>query len=331
MESQLVFTDSRIISNSEIWNQISAKKSENLARVIRQLRDGDNLSWLEKATPVLWFAKSERYPPSDPAELFEHTELWYREVNVKLPYWTVIEKRIENGTGYGDHSANDVVTRLFERGGIASGTAGFEMHYDADQKFKKPAPLLWRLGLFPLFGEIQPASANLVFLPMEFWYHSTYNYTGIYFGNHFGDWESFLILFAASDINGKIEVNPVAYHTSAHGGGTWHCKKDLTFENGRLQLFSAVGTHATYATPGLHFQGLYPDIARRDVAWNAFEHLRPLVREPYYGFSGSWGATSFVHWMNGPIPPGPKFKFLPGVEPEKARAQFNEFIASCPL
>jgi hypothetical protein len=331
VESRYVFTPSAIITDTEVWNRIASEKTDKIKYLIKRLRDGDSDPWLNAAAPVIWMSKDEKYPPSDPAELFEYSELWYREVNPLLPYLTVTEKRIAPGEDVNAHTPFDVVTRLFERGGIASGTAGFEYRYDRSQKLSRPAPLLWRLSLAPLFAEIQPQAEDEALIAVEFWYHNAYNYTGIFFGNHFGDWESFLILFSVKDKGGAPEIIPVAYNTSAHGGGTWRCKKDLLFENGRLQLFSAVGTHATYPTPGTHFNGIYPDITRRDTPWNTFELMRPLMREPYYGFSGSWGATSFVHWMNGPIPPGPRFKYLPRTVPESARAQWNDFIASCPL
>ena len=248
VERQYVFTDSFTIEDTEIWNKITTQKTVIIKAAVDRLRDGDTSAWLSEAVPMIWYSADEKFPPSDPAELLNFTELWYREVNPHFPFWTASEKRVALGETVDSHSPNDVVTRLFERGGINNGTAGFEYRYDAGQKLQSPAPLLWRLSLSPLFAEIQPDNPKRALVPVEFWYHSAYNYTGIYFGNHFGDWESFLILFAVNEIAGAAEIKPVAYNTSAHGGGTWHCKKDLLFENGRLQLFSATGTHGTPST-----------------------------------------------------------------------------------
>lgn len=330
VERLFVFSASRIIEDTEYWNEMARHKTPALAELIHSVETGEAPPWLADSAPLIWWHETEKYPASDPVELLQSSHIWYRKVSYLIPFWTVTELQLgPDEKSVEKHSPQDVVTRLYELGGINNGLAGFELRYDPDQKLVKPAPLLWRLGFSPLFKVVQPEANNKILLPIEFWSHNSYNYTGIYFGNHFGDWESFLILFEVSDKNSELIATPLYYNTSAHGHGDWHCKKDLSFENHRLQLYSAVGTHATYTSPGTHYNGIYPDHASRGKPWETWKLLRPLVKEPYYGFSGSWGATSFVHWMNGPLPPGPKFKYLPGVPADKVKAQYDEFVTAC--
>jgi hypothetical protein len=58
--------------------------------------------------------------------------------------------------------------------------------------------------------------------------------------------------------------------------------------------------------------------------------VRSLYLENYYGFSGSWGRTSYIDFQNAPIPPGPDFKYLPReIDTEKAYQQLMIVADSC--
>ncbi|KAF5384561.1 hypothetical protein D9757_006429 [Collybiopsis confluens] len=69
---------------------------------------------------------------------------------------------------------------------------------------------------------------------------------GMHFGNHIGDWEHNMIRFN----DGK----PIGMYYSQHSDGqafVWDDSK-LSKENGRPIVYSALGSHANYASPGNH-------------------------------------------------------------------------------
>jgi hypothetical protein len=263
--------------------------------------------------------------------------LWYRKINRLFPF--VNDELVDLGKFdpatfhtliHDGHTPADDVTRLMETGGIENGYAGFELRYDPYITPKLPAPLFWRLGHHPLFEKIQPDDPNRAFVPVEFWYHFNYNDTRWVVANHFGDWESVLFVFDVRSENGKISAKPVVVATSAHGGSHWHCEKNLSHRGEKAELFDAWGTHATYAEPGTHWRIIYPDIAAKGEAWETWKLMRPIVKENFYGFSGSWGETSYVYYQNAPLPPGPHFKFLPADgNLENSVSDFKKILKDC--
>lgn len=107
-----------------------------------------------------------------------------------------------------------------------------------------------------------------------FWFYF-YSYNlgttvfNIRFGNHVGDWEHSLIRF-------KNSV-PQAVFFSAHSGGLaydWNAveKGKGKGREGRPILYSAVGSHAMYATPGRHSYilpfGLLADVTDKGPLWD---------------------------------------------------------------
>ena len=179
---------------------------------------------------------------------------------------------------------------------------------------------------------------------------------GVRFGNHVADWEHTLIRFK----DGK----PQDVFLSEHNFGdayAWHAlEKYLPNPDGsgtmigswsnrtaarkatRPVVYSAAGSHAMYATPGLHPYilpwGLLHDETDRGPLWdptlnvNAFtydldtDHLRAATHNPkaptnWFHFNGHWGDKRWplsdsrqyqvagqYHYVNGPT--GPKSKFL---------------------
>ncbi|KAI1001510.1 hypothetical protein K3495_g6688 [Podosphaera aphanis] len=92
---------------------------------------------------------------------------------------------------------------------------------------------------------------------------------GIRYGNHIGDWEHALIRFHKGV--------PKAVFCSAHSGGlayAWKAVEKGRGKNrsGRPVLYSAVGSHALYATPGRHPYvlpfGMLADVTDRGPLWD---------------------------------------------------------------
>ena len=178
----------------------------------------------------------------------------------------------------------------------------------------------------------------------------------IRFGNHVGDWEHTLIRFK----NGK----PIQVFLSEHNFGDAYAWQALekyvpdpigegtmigTWSNNsatqiakRPVVYSAVGSHAMYATPGLHPYilpwGMLHDQTDRGPLWDpalnsksflyspSNKTLLPSSRNPraptsWFDYAGHWGDKYYAlndprqyrfagqyHYVNGPS--GPKFKNL---------------------
>ncbi|GIJ98979.1 vacuolar protein sorting-associated protein 62 [Aspergillus viridinutans] len=154
------------------------------------------------------------------------------------------------------------------------------------------------------------------------------------FGNHIGDWEHCLVRF----YNGK----PKALFFSAHSAGEAYSYEAVEKIGQRPVIYSAVGTHAMYATPGVHSYvlpwGLLHDQTDRGPLWDpllnshmytydyANDTLRastasPLAPTEWFYFNGHWGDKFYplgdrrqyrfagqYHYVNGPL--GPRFKHL---------------------
>ncbi|KAH6675421.1 hypothetical protein B0J14DRAFT_362372 [Halenospora varia] len=129
-------------------------------------------------------------------------------------------------------------------------------------------------------GGYSPAPAILVLVDKghgildAFWFYF-YSYNlgttvlNIRFGNHIGDWEHSLIRF----VNGV----PKAVFFSAHSGGLAYSynaveKGKGKGREGRPVLYSALGSHAMYATPGTHPYvlpfGLLADVTDKGPLWD---------------------------------------------------------------
>ncbi|KAG8532474.1 uncharacterized protein KY384_002351 [Bacidia gigantensis] len=200
-------------------------------------------------------------------------------------------------------------------------------------------------GSKPTHGGYSPAPAILITVPKgnntldAFWFffysfnrgNSVFN---IRFGNHVGDWEHTLIRFQ----HGR----PAAVFFSEHNFGSAYSYHAVEKIGKRPVLYSAVGTHAMYATSGLHPYilplGLLHDETDRGPLWDpalntksyTFDHVactvRPSMRNPdaetgWFYYNGHWGDKHYplddgrqygfvgeYHYVNGPL--GPRFKHL---------------------
>ncbi|KAI1402253.1 hypothetical protein F4819DRAFT_455025 [Hypoxylon fuscum] len=166
---------------------------------------------------------------------------------------------------------------------------------------------------------------------------------GTRYGNHVGDWEHCMIRFESGV--------PRAVFFSEHEGGqayAWHAveKRGNETEIQRPVIYSAVGSHAMYATPGNHPYvlpfGILKDVTDRGPLWDPAKNLRGYwydytikrddeglepVKENadaptnWFHYNGTWGDKLYglddvrqwrlfgqYHYVTGPQ--GPKFKNL---------------------
>ncbi|KAJ5988192.1 Vacuolar protein sorting-associated protein 62 [Penicillium waksmanii] len=152
------------------------------------------------------------------------------------------------------------------------------------------------------------------------------------FGNHVGDWEHCLMRFH----NGK----PKAMFFSAHNGGEAYRYEAIEKIGQRPVIYSAEGSHAMYATAGVHEYilpwGLLHDVTDRGPLWDPLQNkqaytyanntlrastVNPKSPTEWFFFRGHWGDKFYplgdrrqyrfagqYHFVNGPL--GPRFKNL---------------------
>lgn len=156
----------------------------------------------------------------------------------------------------------------------------------------------------------------------------------IRFGNHVGDWEHTAIRFQHGV--------PKAVFFSEHEFGSAFTYAAVEKIGKRPIIYSATGTHAMYATPGIHAYilpwGLLHDETDRGPLWDpalnlhayTYDHVNDIVRSSqltpkspiaWFHYNGHWGDKFYplddtrqyrlvgqYHYVNGPV--GPKFKNL---------------------
>lgn len=154
------------------------------------------------------------------------------------------------------------------------------------------------------------------------------------FGNHVGDWEHTAIRFQ--------DGNPTAVFFSEHNFGSAYSYEAVEKFGKRPVIYSAVGTHAMYATPGAHPYvlpwGILHDQTDRGPLWDpalnahafTYDYKKDVLRSSnitphaptgWFHFAGHWGDKFYAlsdkrqyrfagqyHYVNGPL--GPKFKNL---------------------
>ncbi|RMZ90108.1 hypothetical protein DV736_g2660, partial [Chaetothyriales sp. CBS 134916] len=154
------------------------------------------------------------------------------------------------------------------------------------------------------------------------------------FGNHVGDWEHTMIRFH----HGK----PKAVFFSEHNFGSAYSYEAVEKLGKRPVVYSAVGTHAMYATAGMHPYilpwGILHDQTDRGPLWDPTlnshaytydpkndtvraSNLTPQAPTAWFHFAGRWGDKYYrlgdkrqyrfvgqYHYVSGPL--GPKFKDL---------------------
>ncbi len=314
-----------------------AQKNELIRRDLKQLDAGVAPDWLSQLAPQMWWHSNEKFKSANAEEVFKTAELWFRSLDSNR---ITTEQQINLGPiesldwrhyKFQDLSPIQPITRLFETGTPRDGLAGFELRFKPFEPTKEKPYLMWRIGKHPIFNDVQTSDSDSMLVPLEFWYYMNFNPTGVWFGNHEGDWESFLFVVRLNVKDKQTTITPLLISTSAHTGSSWHCISELSkTSSGEFELFSALGTHATYVNEGLHVKGLLPDRTERGSSWQTKNALTALVNQNFYGYSGSWGRTTFSYFQSGPLPPGPEFKYIPS-ETNRAKAlkEFNLAIKGC--
>lgn len=237
---------------------------------------------VSRFAPRVWLHARENERPIDPLRFIQAASLWKQDT------WIQNQRVIERG------AIDPAILNSGEWG------AHF-LKIEGKIEDSASAPVLWRLG-----EVISPTRILL-----EYWYHYAYSKAGKFgLGDHQGDWEGMSVVVELDPSAGEAD-RPIALFLAAHEGGAWHCASKLGWvqdTQGQLhpEVFAALGTHATYPSPGIFRTSCLIDRTGRGQAWDSWNQMRPLALEPYYGYSGAWGDVSWIPYMTGPRAPGPK-------------------------
>lgn len=135
-------------------------------------------------------------------------------------------------------------------------------------------------------------------------------------GNHLGDWEYTMVRF--------YDGRPRVTWLSCHESGLWWLYHDLQRQDSRAVVYSAVGTHANYASAGTQQRdptGSLVDITDKGTLWDPAANYLAYTfdgeafygvseRESAYGswltFSGRWGNRRLPRWDRRQRRYGPK-------------------------
>jgi hypothetical protein len=119
-------------------------------------------------------------------------------------------------------------------------------------------------------------------------------------GDHEGDWEEIAVILTGNNL-----ALGILYYR--HGGPCY-----LPSNGSRPSVYSAKGSHASYPDPGRHFYFGSDDASDKGPVWHTESHLKPLNRQPWYGYGGGWGQVS-GKGTTVPAPRGPHPQFKTGV------------------
>jgi hypothetical protein len=299
-------------------------------------------SLVSSYAPRIWWHPDDPFGPMDPLEFIENSSLWFRtplggDQKVTQKGAILPEELGSRSTGqyaqekHENHLITPAHANPVSHPHESGSRAGFFMKYKGplqdDERVKgrdradawREVPMLWKLGLLPPESfQSRLGDKNSQILLLEYWYHLAYSTPNLFgVGDHEGDWEGLAFLIEVEQLSGgKLQHKPIASFLAAHESGTWHCATDLQWieEHGRRQpeVFTALGSHATYPAEGQFRNLFFPDRTKRGIAWDTWHHLRPLEQEPYYGYTGAWGRLGPLSFMSGPRAPD-LTKTLPGL------------------
>jgi hypothetical protein len=285
-----------------------------LVRATLKWRDGPCYRLADIATGRIGDRKTATpVPRLDPARLG----------GVKRPYW---QRRLNDACDrrVGRRYLSTELTRPYNDAPTAAGLADDEGFYldvlsdsrDGDPRFVQARDGTRLLTGAPAYYRSEPTpDGRRAEIRLSYWMF--YARSEITLGggdgfSHEGDWEEVRVLARRMARDRWLPLSI-----------------DLGREDGRMRtvpwrsverhgshpvVFSAEGSHASYARPGRHRATVEVDgrgtryhdsTATCDscVAWRTWANLRPLDRQPWRGFGGGWGLGFQTSATSGPLGP----------------------------
>lgn len=135
------------------------------------------------------------------------------------------------------------------------------------------------------------------YVRVSYWWFMGYNEAPATI-DHQGDWEHVTV---------KVVRNvPVAVHFARHSAPVQYLPiSQVRRRNGRIVVYSARGTHASYPRAGnypLPF-GFDDEAAGGGYEWNTWENLLQLKTQPWRDYAGAWGEVGETSETTGPLGP----------------------------
>ncbi|MFB8350431.1 hypothetical protein [Streptomyces niveus] len=158
----------------------------------------------------------------------------------------------------------------------------------------------------PVYWEYHKHKTDPARTAYVYWFFYPYNRLSAVGNKHEGDWERVAVQLR----DGKPQAVTFAKHGSDPCSTKW---SELNPRDGHPTVYSALGSHASYPSAGVHSVDRASEKGRE---WRTWENVRPVDGEPWSGYAGWWGAQPHVKGHNGPRGPYPK-RLLPGIFTDK--------------
>jgi hypothetical protein len=259
-----------------------------------------------KFAPMVWLAKRERNGPMSAHTFIDYSELrWAHDTGCgdHSIDGTPSESAMGNG-GYYEwdaagqvawppchHQGNRFYSNENTRPMADDGPPGEEGFFlDLDHSMHKGG------------GTGSPVYVQRYPRAVMYWFLYGYNNGPVRF-NHEGDWERIAVRLGK-----KGKPYKVVYWR--HGEPCSVRWKHVRKYNGHPVVFSAKGTHASYARKGphrIHHPGpdVFYDYTSKGKRWKTWQNLDRLSKQPWYGYGGGWGEVGELKDTTGPMGPAP--------------------------
>jgi hypothetical protein len=255
--------------------------------------------------PLVYLAPGENHGPSNASQFIANSSLrWSHDSGHRdheiAPRGGVDEHRLGHG-GY-QHQVE----------GVFSGHHGDQIRSDQNVRPKDGKGDGGNEGFFldldnSKHESLGSTSAPMYFEAVEgrfitFWFFYAYNAGPLPggFDNHEGDWERISV-----KLNSNNRATHVAYYQ--HNGPPEEKKwKDVPKQGSHPIVYSAKGSHASYATEGSHGigpGGVVKDKTGKGQQWRTWQNMQNARAQDWYGYGGAWGEVGNYKDTTGPQGP----------------------------
>lgn len=271
--------------------------------------------------PLVWLAEGEDHRPGSAEEFLDAAKLiWANDFcdDTELaPEGEIDVDKLTTTNGYRHHATErpsktsarcvdtapewDTLdsTRPFDKAPEGPpGRQGFAV--DADNDLHEGTPLTDGASPAPVYWQYREHEF------IYYWFFYPYNDAFAKGFDHEGDWERVSIRLDDAD-----EPQRIVY--SGHGHTCYRPWPDDTAD-GHPVVYSADGTHASYATADRHLlkhvkvkgrQLPVWDHTSEGAQWRTWKHLTDTDRSAWFGYAGAWGEVGLTTDQTGPAGPHP--------------------------
>jgi hypothetical protein len=255
--------------------------------------------------PLVYLAPGETHGPSNASQFIANSSLRWSHDSGRSDHEIAARGRVdEHRLGHGGYQ--------HQVEGVFGGHHGDQIHSDQNVRPKDGSGDGGNEGFFLDLDNSKHESLGSTSAPMyyeavdgrfiTFWFFYAYNAGPLPggFDNHEGDWER---------ISVKLDDNNRATHVAyyQHNGPPEEKKwKDVPKQGSHPIVYSAKGSHASYATSGSHGLGpggVVKDQTGKGQQWRTWQHMQNARAQDWYGYGGAWGEVGNYKDTTGPQGP----------------------------